>query len=61
MFLALPLTSTAFEAPPDPAEQDRLLAAMHEYADHYISSVPNFICTQVTRQLEAGKEIGSLA
>ena len=54
--LTLPLTSAAFEAPPDPAEQDRLLAAMHEYADHYISSVPNFICTQVTRQLEAGKK-----
>jgi len=56
VFLARPLTSAAFEAPPDPAEQDRLLAAMHEYADHYISSLPNFICTQVTRQLEAGKK-----
>jgi hypothetical protein len=56
VFLALPLASTAFEAPPDPAEQDRLLAAMHDYADHYISSLPNFICTQVTRQLEAGKK-----
>jgi hypothetical protein len=47
VFLALPLTTAAFEAPPDPAEQDRLLAAMHQYADHYISSLPNFICTQV--------------
>jgi hypothetical protein len=56
VFLALPLTTAAFEAPPDPAEQDRLLAAMHQYADHYISSLPNFICTQVTRQLEAGKK-----
>ena len=56
VFLAWPLTSAAFEAPPDPAEQDRLLAAMHDYADHYISSLPNFICTQVTRQLEAGRK-----
>ena len=56
VFLALPLTGAAFEAPPDPAEQDRLLAAMHEYADHYISTLPNFICTQVTRQLEAAKK-----
>jgi hypothetical protein len=56
VFLALPLTSAAFEAAPDPAEQDRLLAAMHEYADHYISTLPNFICTQVTRQLEAAKK-----
>ena len=56
VFLAGPLTSAAFDAPPDPAEQDRLLAAMHQYADQYISNLPNFVCTQVTRQLEAGKK-----
>jgi hypothetical protein len=56
VFLALPLTSAAFETPPDPAEQDKLLAAMHQYADRYISTLPNFMCTQVTRQLEAGKK-----
>ena len=56
VFLAWPWTSAAFDAPPDPAEQDRLLAAMHQYADQYISNLPNFVCTQVTRQLEAGKK-----
>ena len=41
---------------PDAAEQDRLLALMHEYAAQYVSSLPNFICVQETRQLEAGKK-----
>lgn len=40
---------------PDPAEQDRLLTLMHQYAAQYVSSLPNFICVQETRQLEAGK------
>ena len=53
--LALAGTSLADEAPPDSAEQDRLLTAMHQYADQYISSLPNFLCEQVTHQLEAGK------
>src|ERR1041385_4137984 len=41
---------------PDGTEQDRMLALMHEYAAHYVSSLPNFICVQETRQLEAGKK-----
>src|ERR1700730_1015561 len=41
---------------PNPAEQDRLLALMHAYAAQYVSSLPNFICVQETRQLEAGKK-----
>ncbi|MCU1273928.1 MAG: hypothetical protein JWO48_1359 [Bryobacterales bacterium] len=41
---------------PDPAEQDRLLTLMHEYAAQYVSSLPNFLCVQETRQLEAGKK-----
>ena len=53
--LALAATSLA-ESPPDSAEQHRLLTAMHQYADQYISSLPNFLCEQVTRQLEAGKK-----
>src|SRR6202030_2901076 len=40
---------------PGPAEQDRLLTLMHQYAAQYVSSLPNFICVQETRQLEAGK------
>jgi hypothetical protein len=39
---------------PSPAEQDQLLESMHNYAASYVSSLPNFICVQVTRQLEAG-------
>jgi hypothetical protein len=55
LFLTLAATNSAFEAP-DPAEQDRLLAAMHQYADQYISNLPNFLCEQVTRQYAAGKK-----
>jgi hypothetical protein len=41
---------------PSPAEQDKLLESMHNYAAGYVSGLPNFICVQVTRQLEAGKK-----
>jgi hypothetical protein len=44
------------QADPDAAEQNRLLALMHQYAAQYVSSLPNFICVQETRQLEAGKK-----
>jgi hypothetical protein len=46
----------ASQAPPDPAEQDNLLRSMHGYAAQYISNLPNFLCVQVTRQLEAGRK-----
>ena len=36
--------------PPDAAEQARILAAVREYAINYTQNLPNFICTQVTRQ-----------
>ncbi len=36
--------------PPDPAEQKRVLAAAREYAMRYVSSLPDFLCTQVTRR-----------
>ena len=36
------------------AAQDSLLAAMHRYADQYVSNLPNFLCMQVTRELESG-------
>ena len=43
-------------APPDPAAQDQILDAMHQYAAQYVSNLPNFLCLQVTRQFEAGKK-----
>ncbi len=43
-------------APPDPAVQDQILDAMHRYAAQYVSNLPNFLCVQVTRQLDAGKK-----
>lgn len=29
---------------------------MHQYAAQYVSNLPNFLCVQVTRQLDAGKK-----
>jgi hypothetical protein len=29
---------------------------MHQYAAQYVSNLPNFLCSQVTRQFEAGKK-----
>ena len=53
--LALALAhGTYAQTAPDPAEQDRLLTLMREYGAQYVSSLPNFICVQETRQLEAG-------
>jgi hypothetical protein len=43
-------------ATPDPAAQDQMLDAMHQYAAQYVSNLPNFLCIQVTRQFEAGKK-----
>ncbi len=39
---------------PTSAEQDQLLESMHRYAAQYVTNLPNFLCVQVTRQLEAG-------
>lgn len=44
------------QAPPTAAEQDKLLDRMHQYADQYVSKLPNFLCVQVTRQFEAGRK-----
>jgi hypothetical protein len=35
---------------PEPAEQTRIIEAIREYALNYTQSLPDFICTQVTRQ-----------
>jgi hypothetical protein len=36
--------------PPSPQEQERILAALREYAENYSRRLPDFICTQVTRR-----------
>jgi hypothetical protein len=36
--------------PPSPAEQQRIIEQVREYALHYTRSLPDFICTQVTRR-----------
>ena len=41
---------------PDAAAQQKILAAMGQYAGEYISNLPNFICEQVTEQFQAGKK-----
>ena len=41
---------------PPQAEQDRMIAAMTQYADDYTSKLPNFICQQSTTQYSAGKK-----
>ena len=49
-------SAAAPDAPPDPAAQDQILDAMHHYAAQYVSNLPNFLCSQVTRQFDAGKK-----
>ncbi len=36
--------------PPPPEEQQEIISATREYAANYSKSLPNFICTQVTRK-----------
>jgi hypothetical protein len=38
---------------PTAAEQDHILELMYGYAAQYVDNLPNFLCVQVTRQLEA--------
>lgn len=44
------------QAPPSPAEQDKLLDLMRQYAEQYVSNLPNFICVQVTSQYQGNKK-----
>ncbi len=37
-------------------DQNKLLETMRQYAEQYVSNLPNFVCMQVTRQFEAGKK-----
>lgn len=49
------LAVCAFSQPaPSQAEEEKLLQSMHTYAAQYVTNLPNFLCLQVTRQLEAG-------
>ncbi len=41
---------------PSPAEQEKLLNGMRQYAAGYLSNLPNFICLQITQQFQAGKK-----
>ena len=58
----LPVAMSAFprvqasDGPPAQAEQDRMVAAMTQYADDYTNKLPNFICQQSTTQYAAGKK-----
>ena len=47
---------TASRPAPSEAEQQKMLAAMREYAEDYTAKLPNFICQQTTSQFEAGKK-----
>jgi hypothetical protein len=38
------------QAPPDAAEQAKVLAGLRAYAEAYTNNLPNFICFQVTRR-----------
>ena len=40
----------------DPPDANQLLAAMHDYAENYVSALPDFICVQVTEQFQTGKK-----
>jgi hypothetical protein len=41
---------------PSGAEQEQILDKMHQYAQQYVSSLPNFVCIQQNAQMEAGKK-----
>jgi hypothetical protein len=40
---------------PDAAEQAEIIRDVREYAQNYTKSLPNFLCTQVTRRKAAGE------
>lgn len=46
----------AIDVAPDAAEQRRLLEKVRESASHFLESLPNFVCSRVTEQYQAGKK-----
>ena len=55
-FVAAAGALLAQEAAPPQAEQDRMIAAMRDYAEQYTANLPNFICQEVVSQFEAGRK-----
>ena len=45
-----PEVEPAGPPPPSPAEQQKLLAEVREYAENYTKRLPDFLCLQVTRR-----------
>lgn len=44
------------QSTPTAEEQQKMLTAMRQYAEDYISNLPNFICVQTTQQFESGRK-----
>jgi hypothetical protein len=44
--------------PPEPSEQDAMIAILRERALGYVRSLPNFFCVQVTKRLEDASSSG---
>lgn len=49
-------SAAAQDGPPTPEEQQQLLAKMRNYAQRYVSNLPNFLCLQVTEQFQSGRK-----
>jgi hypothetical protein len=52
----LPVALAEQDSSTPTADQRKILDSIRAYAGDYISNLPNFICQQVTQQLEAGKK-----
>lgn len=58
LFSALFFTVTLSAATdaPDSAEQQRILNKVRQSATNYLESLPNFVCSRITEQYQAGKK-----
>ena len=58
LFSALLLTVALSAATdtPDSAEQQRMLEKVRQFASRYLDNLPNFVCSRITEQYEAGKK-----
>ncbi len=54
--LSVPLARVTGRVATMPLQAEQLLGSMHEYAERYVSSVPDFICQQTTEQFQAGRK-----
>ncbi len=55
IFLLAGLRARPQEASPSDAEQQKMLAAIAQYADNYLAKLPDFICHQTTEEFLADK------